>query len=263
MLLNIISFSTPLILAAIGALFGEYAGALPLFLDGLITFSGFLTYSFTRLTGSVYIGTLLSIITSCGTTALLSYIVEKTKANKFIAAIAINLFYSSVVSLLSSIIFHTRGILYSPHFLFPAVTVQIVQVGVTIALVILVICFLKFSQKGIYFRISGSDSNILIAKGVDASAYKIWAWTVSAFFAAVAGTFMELRVSSFVPNLAGGKGWLALAAVFLGRKKIWKIVVYVIIFCGVEFLCGILQSYIPNLPSSLLLALPYLVALFL
>ena len=63
-MLNFLGFSCPLLLAATGALFSEYAGCLALFMDGLISFSGFLTYAFTVATGSVAAGMTLSAIIS-------------------------------------------------------------------------------------------------------------------------------------------------------------------------------------------------------
>ena len=61
MILELLSFACPFILASSGALFSQYAGMLALFLDGLITFSGFLTFSFTVLTDNETMGTTLAV----------------------------------------------------------------------------------------------------------------------------------------------------------------------------------------------------------
>ena len=72
-----------------------------------------------------------------------------------------------------------------------------------------------------------------------------------------------MKISSFVPGLAGGKGWMALAAVFLGKKKWWLIIIYTLIFCGIDFLSTGIQQYIKGIPSSLIISLPYLTILLL
>ena len=77
-MLNLLSFSCPLLLAATGALFSEYTGCLALFMDGLITFCGFLTFAFTTVTGSVILGTILSAITASVLCLLFAFIIEKT-----------------------------------------------------------------------------------------------------------------------------------------------------------------------------------------
>lgn len=261
--MDIISFSCPLLLASIGALFSEYAGILALFLDGLISFSGFLTFMFTTLTGSIFWGILLGCASVVTITFCFSFIVEKTHANQFIAAIGMNLFFSSIVSLFSSLIFSTRGVLTSNAFQFPITQIKIFSLIVTGILVGVSIYFLAFTQKGIYFRITGSDSDVLTVKGINPGIYRIGAWTISAFFAFFAGCILSLRISSYVPNLASGKGWMALAAVFLGRKKIWKICLCVIIFCTADYFGVNIQNYISGIPSSLLLSLPYLTVLLL
>ena len=64
MILNFLSFSCPLLLASTGALFSEYTGTLALFLEGFISFSGFLTFYFTVLTGSVAAGLSLGMMSA-------------------------------------------------------------------------------------------------------------------------------------------------------------------------------------------------------
>lgn len=263
MIFDIISYSCPLLLASLGALFSEYAGILALFLEGLISFSGFQTYLFTTLTGSIIWGSILGLISVMFVTFIFSLIVEKTKANQFIAAIGLNLFFSASVSLLSSIFFGTRGVLTSPKFIFPINQVKAVSIIFTAIIIIATICFLIFTQQGIYFRITGSSPDVLEVKGISSAAYRIAAWTVSSFYAYFAGCFLAMRISSYVPNLSSGKGWMALAAVFLGRKKIWKIILFVIIFCGADYFGINIQNFFPNIPSSILLSLPYLTVLLL
>ncbi|MCQ2592335.1 MAG: ABC transporter permease [Treponema sp.] len=261
MILDILSFSCPLILASIGALFSEYAGILALFLDGFITFSGFQLFLFVSLTGNFALGMILACLITTFYGLLFSFLVEKSKANQFIAAIGINLFFSAFVSFLSFCFFKNRGVLTNPSFYFSPIFVKIFSIILSIILVASAIYFLYFTQKGIYFRITGTNADVLEVKGIHPGNYRIAAWTIATFYAFFAGALLTLRVSSFVPNLSAGKGWMALAAVFLGRKKIWKICLFVIIFCGADYLSTILPNFIQNIPSSVLLALPYLTIL--
>ena len=261
MILDIISFSCPLLLAAAGALFSEYAGVLALYLEGLISFSGFLTYLFTNLTGSLFSGILLACISAAAVTFFFSFIIEKLKANAFIAGIGINLLLSAAVSLISSLVFHTRGVLSSSVYCFSSMQVKVISIIFTFAMITAAICFLKFTQKGIYFRITGSDPDVLLVRGINPAVYRIASWMICGLFAAFAGTILSLRISSYVPNLSSGKGWMALAAVFLGKKNLWRIALAVIVFCGADFFSSNLQGLFPAIPGSVLLALPYIVVL--
>ena len=61
-LISALAYACPLILCSIGALFTEYAGCLALFLDGLVSFSAFLFYTFTVITGSPVAGAVLACL---------------------------------------------------------------------------------------------------------------------------------------------------------------------------------------------------------
>lgn len=262
-MLNVLAFSCPLLLAATGALFSEYTGSLALFLDGFITLSGFLTFAFTAATGSVVLGIILSCVTITAAGLLFAFIVEKTKANKFIAAIAMNLLAGALTSLFSSLIFKTRGVLVSPSFSFAPKNVSIFAIIITAVLVAAAIVYLKKTQSGIYFRITGTNAQELKVRGVSPELYRILSWGIASLFAGLAGSIMAMKVSSFVPNLASGKGWLALAVVFMGRKSLWKIALCILIFCGIDFAAVYIQSIFPAIPSSVVLALPYIMVLLL
>ena len=260
-MLNFLGFCCPLLLAATGALFSEYTGCLALFMDGLISFAGFLTYAFTVATGSVVLGTCLCAVTCVALCLLLAFIVEKTHANYFIAAIAINLLFSSFTSLFSWLCFGTRGVLTTQSFAFPLAATNITSVILTTILITAAILYLKKTKGGIYFRITGSNADVLLVRGVSPATYRIASWGVAALFACFAGSILSLRISSFVPNLASGKGWLALAAVFMGKRRLPHIALYSLIFCAVDFAAVYVQNFIPGIPSSVVLALPYIVTL--
>ena len=116
MIFNILSSSCPLLLSSIGALFSEFAGVLALFLEGLICLGGFLSYSFTVMTGNLAAGIILSVLCCCILCCLFSFLVEKFKAHVFIAGIAINLLFAFLTSFLSVQFFGTRGVLTSEVF---------------------------------------------------------------------------------------------------------------------------------------------------
>lgn len=260
-MLNILGFSCPLLLAATGALFSEYTGCLALFMDGLMTFCGFLTFAFTAATGSAILGISLSAITATALCLLFAVIIEKARANIFIAAIALNLLFASLTSLFSWLCFGTRGVLTSQEFMFTQTPVNITSIIITAALITAAILYLKKTNGGIYFRITGSNADVLLVRGVSPGLYRIASWGISGLFASFAGSILALRISSFVPNLASGKGWLALAAVFMGKKRLPLIALYALIFCVVDFGAVYIQNFIPALPSSVVLSLPYIVSL--
>lgn len=262
-LLDIISNSCPLIICSLGALYSEFAGVLALFLEGMICLSAFLFFLFSTLTQNVILGFILTIICSCLITFLISLTIEKFKANYFIAGTAINLFFASIISFLSTIFFSTRGVLSSSLFTFNITNVKIFIIILSFIAFTLGILFLYKTRNGLYLRITGDSPDVLLAKGCSPAKYRILAWNIATFYGCLSGCFLVLRIGSFVPNIASGRGWMALAAVFLGQKKYWKIITSVIIFCATDYLSSNIQNYTQAIPQSLLLALPYIICILL
>lgn len=271
-LLSLLAYSCPLILCSLGALFTEYAGCLALFLDGLVTFSAFLFYTFTVATGSPVLGACLACLGAAVITLIFSTIIERGGANRFIAAIAMNLLFGALSSCLSWVIFGTRGVLAgisvthgdAVSSVFGGVTeTRAAAILITTVLIALALFFLRYSRPGLYVRITGSDADVLKAKGINPGKIRTLSWTLAALYGSTAGCLLTMRLSSFVPNISSGRGWMALAAVFLGKKKPLRIVAAVIIFCLADIFSANIQNYITGIPSSLLISLPYLVSLLL
>ena len=263
MIYSAIVFSCPLLLCSLGALFSEYAGCLALFLDGLVSFSAFLHYAFTVSTGSPLAGFILTCITSILITAGFSFLVEKFKANQFIAAIAMNLLFGALSSCFSWLLYNTRGVLVSDVYKFDSGIIKVSTLVISFIMSALAILFLRYHRYGLYIRIAGSDADVLLAKGVNPSYIRTISWSLTSLYGAAAGCFLGLRLSSYVPNISSGRGWMALAAVFLGRKKPVRIIISVLIFCFADFLSMNIQNYIQGIPNSFWISLPYLISILL
>lgn len=261
MILNVLASACPLLLCSIGALFTEYAGVLGLFLEGLITLSAFLVFFFTNLTHSAVLGIIITCIISFIIVAVFAAAIQHIQGQTFIAAIALNLLFSAIVSWLSTICFGTRGVLTSEFFVFNLRSVQVITVILSLFLITGGIAFLTFTRIGLYIRITGSDSEVLLAKGVNPKMYRAISWCIASIYASVAGGLLAFRLSSFVPNISSGRGWMALAAVFLGRKDPVRIVISVLIFCIADVFAANVQNFLQNVPSSIIISLPYIVTI--
>lgn len=259
--INILSFSCPLLLCAMGALYSDYAGILAIFLEGLVSFSAYFMFYFTVTTGSAAAGMLLTSLICVGSVVFFATLIEKLHANPFIGATAINLLFSALPSFFAVIHFNNRGVLTSEAFNFPVFETKIFTVIFSFTILSLAFLFLLKTRAGLYIRITGSDSDVLTAKGVKPVWCRIQAWAFAALFASLSGAFLCMRVSSFVPGISSGRGWMALAAVYLGKKNPLRITISVLIFCAADFFASSIQNYLPALPTSVVLSLPYLVIL--
>ncbi|MBQ9539448.1 MAG: ABC transporter permease [Treponema sp.] len=260
---SVINIAAPLMIVTMGALVSEYAGRMAMFLEYMINLGAFLCYALALATGNIVLASALSVI-SCSLLVLcLEKIASQLKANMFLVSLAMNMLFGAGVSLLSSITFGTRGVLYSPTFKMNPVTARSMTSIACYVLTIIQMSFLMLTKNGLILRITGSDEKMLEAQGIRTSFYKSLAWVIAAADGAFCGCVLTMRLSSFVPGISSGKGWTALAAVFLARKKTAAIIPAVLVFAVAEWLSTGIQNYTAfrSVPSPILLALPYLLSL--
>lgn len=253
----------PLLLITVGALCSEYAGRMACFLDGIINLGAFLCFAFTVLTKNALTGCILSVIVCTLSVYFLEKLITRLSADIFLCSLAMNILFTALCSFLSSVFFNTRNVLSSEYFSFNPVTMRPVTAVVCLAVTGILLYFLFYTKDGLCLRISGSDSNVLEAKGISFSEYKNLSWCITALCGALCGCCLCLRLSSFVPSISAGRGWIALAIVFLGHKKPVLIAVSAVVFSFADVCSSYVQniSFLKSVPSSVLLALPYILCL--
>lgn len=271
-LLSILFASAPLVCASMGSLISDCAGRLAIFMEGMINLSAFLCFAFTIKFG-LPIGCALSIIVCASSALLFTALTKAAGADPFLMGLSLNIIATAFVSLLSSVMFESRGVLTSAAFAFDGPAARIFSSAVIFALVGASLLLLLCTKQGLYIRLCGTDGKLLDGRGVSSAFYVCLSWPLAACFAAAAGCALSCRLSSFVPNVASGTGYISLVAVYMGKTVTnntthdWKT-------CALSFLSAYivtaateassrLQNIFPNASSALLLSMPYLAALML
>jgi simple sugar transport system permease protein len=98
--------------------------------------------------------------------------------------------------------------------------------------------------------------------GIRSGLYREGSWALAAFLAALAGAALTFRAGSYSPGGIAGRGWIALAAVYLGFRNVWGVVLASLIFTLAERLGFSLQNF-GSLSATALLGLPFALALLL
>ena len=264
-IVSVLHIAAPLLLLTLGALVSEYGGRLAMFMEYAINLGAFFCYAFTLASGSPILGTILSLLTVLVTILLLERAAAKLKANMFLISLAMNLLFAALATFFSSQFFNTRGVLYSADFKFNPALARLTTSSVCYAASILIMAFLMFTKRGLRMRVTGTNPDLLFSQGTNPDIYRCISWLFAGGAAALAGSSLALRLSSYVPGMSGGRGWTALAAVYLGRKSPLLAGAAVLFFAVTEFASTNIQnvSLFAGTPPSLLLALPYLAALLL
>ena len=271
---GLLNSAAPLMLAGLGALLTDLSGALGIFIEGFMISGAFFSWVFAGWTGSIFWGTFISAALAALVGWGLAYFVRLSGANPFIAGLALNLAASGITLSLSAAWFGTKGVLYNPAIRMPtsiSLFESVPFIGNFLssqnpftytawASAILIAIALYRTVPGLRLRASGLSPEASTERGVRPGLYREGAWAMAAFLAALAGAALTFRVGAYAPGGIAGRGWIALAAVYLGFRKPWGVVIAAIVFSGAERLGHSAQAF-GGLPATALLGLPSALAL--
>jgi len=253
--------STPILLAALGGLFTELSGVLNIALEGLMLIGAFSAVLVTGFTGSIFLGTLAAAIAGTSLAYIFGFITLRFRANIFITGLAVNLFALGFINYLSEIIFSTKGVIRFPNFPnLPVIAGNNVYIYIGIISTAFVFLIIYKTVFGLRVRASGYNSEVIKIKGVAPYPIQMKSLLLSGAFSGLGGAVLSLNIGAYVPNITTGRGWIALVAIYLGRKNPIGIFITCLIFAGAEYFSNAAQGAL-HIPSDLLLGFPYLITL--
>jgi simple sugar transport system permease protein len=267
--------ATPLLFASIGGLFSELSGMLNIALEGLMGIGAFFGMAAAGLSHNVFIGVLAAIASAVAASLLMGVVILRFKANLFIAGLAINLLAGGITTVLSQWWYHTKAVvafsLPDPLNAFPAALAQIPFIGpVLLSHSVLTVSawlwtlgaalIINNTRHGIRIRATGMHAQAVLALGYSPDRARMAALVWSGIGSGLGGFALGLSISAFVPNIVSGRGWIALVAIYLGRKKPLWIAASCLLFAFAESLSNYIQGF-SSIPPLIVLALPYAVTL--
>jgi simple sugar transport system permease protein len=256
---NILTAAAPLVLTSIGVLFTVLSGRLCLAAEGFMVFGAFFGYIFSIWTGNSLLGIILSSFLSCFLGFLLSVFIQKTRSDPFIAALALNLAAEGISSAVSRSFFNSAGVLRSSELLLPnryffAVTAAFCALAAAIVL--------RNTVFGLRLKASGISGRSASWHGLHPARYIHASWAIAAFCAALGGAALSFRVGVYAPGGIAGRGWVSIAAVYMGFQTVPGVSAASLFFACTAQLVYQFQK-IPTFPASALLGIPSLLALIL
>jgi simple sugar transport system permease protein len=263
LLRGLLNAAAPLMLGSLGALFTELSGVLGIFIEGFMTLGSFFSWIFAGWTGSVPGGTALTAALAALAGWGLARFTHVTGADPFIAGLALNLAAGGITETLSIAWYGTKGVLRNPGIAIhgPIYGIQpwaYLAWGCTILMALLV----SRTRLGLRLRASGLSLEASRERGLRPERYREFAWAAAAFLAALAGAALSFRVGAYAPGGVAGRGWICLAAVFLGFRRVWGVAIAALVFALAERI-GLGAQLFGALPATVLLGLPSALALLL
>jgi simple sugar transport system permease protein len=262
MLRGLLDSASPLLLGSLGALFTELSGALGIFIEGFMTLGSFFAWIIAGKTGSVLAGTALTALLAGIIGWALARFTNVTGADPFIAGLALNLAAGGVTETLSIAWFGTKGALRNSALVIPGPLLGLQPtVYAAWGFTILAAVLIGRTRLGLRLRSSGRSPGAAMERGLRPERYREFAWAGAAFLAAIAGAALTFRVGVYAPGGIAGRGWICLAAVYLGFRRVWGVAAAALFFALAERISMGMGLVLGALPAPALLGLPSALAL--
>jgi len=272
-----VRIATPLLLAALGGILSERGGTFAVGLEGQMLVGAFCAVIGTHLMASVGLGLVASAAGGMLIAMVVAVATVKYHTEHMVSGLAVNILSLGLTSfMLRSMVgggqapvirVETLGIQPVPYLSdLPLVgTLLFKQTPLTYLAFLIIVpmaLFLFRTRAGLSLRAVGENPQAAYAAGVNPSRVRFAAIVVGGGFAGLGGAVLSLQqVGTFTDGMISGRGFLALAAIIVGRWMPTGTMVACLVFGAAEALSLRVQAF--NLPVSsyVIQMLPYVAAL--
>ena len=268
--------SVPIAFAALGGVLSERSGVFNIGLEGLILMGAFGAALGTFHSGSPVVGLAVGLALG-GLLALpLAFMSVSLGVNQIVAGIAINIFALGLTAFLARIAIGETAntqllpgfrplaipLLSAIPFIGPILFNQDILVYLLYLLVALLYFVLFYTPWGLDIRAVGHNPRSCDTAGVSVSGVRYACVLLSGALAALGGCYLVLsQVFVFSEHMSAGKGFIALAAIILGRWSPVGAILAALLFGFFDALQLRLQFGNPEIPYQIFSTLPYVVSI--
>ncbi|MCB0826452.1 MAG: ABC transporter permease [Armatimonadetes bacterium] len=260
-LLNILRFSAPVSLAAMGETVGQKSGLINIGLEGMMLTAAYVSVEVATRSGNAWLGLLSGVLAAVVMGLVQALFTIKWAIDQVVIGTAINLAAIGLTSTLFEANYGGAGKLLDAPSLLIAGKYDVILI-LLIPFFLAVTWALFRTNWGLALRATGEYPDAAEAAGFSAQGLRYQAQLIGAIFAGLAGVYLSLGIaSSFAINMTAGRGFVAIAMVTFGRwKPLWVLGASLLVGFA-ESLQYLLQSTSSGLPPQLFKAIPYLLAL--
>lgn len=270
-----VRMAVPLIYAALGEVFLEKAGILNIGLEGVMLGGAFCSFAGTFYSNSILIGLICGMIGGCVVSFIHGLLCIHLSQDQSVSGIALNIFMLGVTSFAYKLMSAGESyqqvstlkpiripILSHIPIIGEAFFYQDIMTYMVIVLVIIAGIYYKKTASGLAFTAIGENPQAADAAGISVYKYQWIAIVVNGILGGIGGAVLVLvQLGKFSENMISGRGYIALAAVILGRYTPTGTLGAAFIFGGANALQIRLQALGLPIPTQALAMLPYIITL--
>jgi simple sugar transport system permease protein len=272
----ILRVATPYLFASLGGVVAERVGVPNIALEGQMISAACVGVLVSGYTGNVWLGAICGLVAAALLGVLMTAIVLELNADPIIVGIGINLLASGGTAFAVFTLLNDKGGTTGldsgtlPRLTIPGLegvpvlgpllgTQNIMTYGAFIALA--VVWWLMYRARfGYHLRAVGESPSAAAMVGISGRRVKYAAMALSGALAGCGGVFLSMgAVSFFLRDMTAGRGYIALAAVFLGGVRPVGAFIAALAFGASEALAIQLGAF--EIPTQFITAIPYAITL--
>jgi simple sugar transport system permease protein len=287
-----IRVAVPLVLAGFAGLFSERSGVVDVGLEGKMLAGAFAAAAVASLTGSVWLGLAAAIAVAGALGILHGFVCITQRGDQVVAGVAINILISGLTMTLglawfaqggqtpplppearfSEVVLPLSSLIGQIPLLGPVYTQvlggQNILVYPTFLLVPLAWWVLNSTRFGLRIRAVGESPTAVDTSGVSVVRLRYSAVLIAGALCGIAGAYISTaQGAGFVRDMTGGRGFLALAALVLGKWRPWSTLGGCLLFAALDALAIRLQGVplpgIGTVPVEFVQMVPYVMTIVL
>lgn len=273
-LANVPSFAVPYALATLGLIICEKSGVLNLGAEGYLLVGALAGVGAMLTLGDVPMLALVIAALAAGVLSLLfAFLVISLRINQVISGLLVVFFAQGLTSLLAARYGWTNkaftGLGDLPLWPLSEIPVlgrilfqQDIIVYLSVPIFAVTVHVLNSTNVGMRLRAVGENPQAADAAGISVGWHRLAAVVIGGMLVGLAGGYLTVVVSKiWVDNMAGGRGWIAIALVIFARWQPWRAFLGALVFGCIEALIPRMAAIGFQVPQYFVLMLPYVATL--
>jgi simple sugar transport system permease protein len=248
-----IRISVPYALAAVGAVVSERGGVVNIALEGILLLGAFCAVVGTHFSGSPWVGVVAAMAGGMLAAAIHALVTVTLKADQIVSGLAINIAAFGLTRAGLRVLFQSAS--NSPRIASPSLPLLPL-----VALLILAALFFLFrTGLGLALRTAGEHPEAAHSAGFSVARLRWLGVLASGLLGGLGGAWLAFQQHSFSDQMSGGRGYIALAAMIVGKWHPLGAAAACLLFGAAETAQIRLQG--AGAPTQLLQAAPFLLTI--
>lgn len=258
---------TPYYFGAMGANFSERGGVINIAIEGFLISSAFSFACISIFTGNILLAFLLAVVINILISLLFAFFTVVLKTDHIVTGVGFNLLLAGLADFLIVYFFNSSSntprfedipsiefLSFIPFLSDPLIIIALLLVPLSI--------FVLFKTKlGLRIRSAGENPHAADSLGVNVRFYKMIGIVICGVITSFGGIWLASYQNTYSQGMTAGRGYIALAAMIIGKWKPVNIFFVCLMFAFFEAIEIKLQIIGSVIPSQFIQSLPYVVTI--